>query len=112
MVLNQIVSQLQMCSILLLLLNLLLSRNGRAGTSCFHQCHAGTMNPMYRRSGGDLTVVPPSQQHSSFQSSYTAAHHSRNNGYLSDIDRYIRDGEHCMLSGIENQEAKNNMVGT
>jgi hypothetical protein len=70
----------------------------------FHQC-IGKTNPMYRRSGGDLTMIPSQQQqaqqqqqqqHSSFQSSYTTP---RNNGYLSDGEGYAIRNRRISKSG-------------
>ena len=63
----------------------------------FHQC-IGTTNPMYRRSGGDLTMIPPQQQrpHSSFQGNSTAP---RNNGYLSDGEGYAIRNRRISKSG-------------
>lgn len=62
----------------------------------FHQC-MGTTNPMYRRSGGDLTQLPPPQRpHSSFHGNVTA---TRNNGYLSDGEGYALRNRRISKSG-------------
>lgn len=62
----------------------------------FHQC-MGTTNPMYRRSGGDLTTLPPQQRpHSSFHGNMTA---TRNNGYLSDGEGYAIRNRRISKSG-------------
>ena len=62
-----------------------------------HQC-IGTTNPTYRRSGGDLTMIPPQQQrpHSSFQGNSEAP---RNNGYLSDGEGYAIRNRRISKSG-------------
>ena len=61
-----------------------------------HQC-IGTMNPMYRRSGGELNVIPPKQRpHSSFLDNSTTP---RNNGYLSDGEGYAIRNRRISKSG-------------
>ena len=63
----------------------------------FHQC-IGTTNPIYRRSGGDLRMVPSHQQpNSSCQNGYIT--NPRNNGYLSDGEGYAIRNRRISKSG-------------
>ena len=62
----------------------------------FHEC-MGTTNPMYRRSGGDLSAIPPQPRpHSSFHGNSTTP---KNNGYLSDGEGYAIRNRRISKSG-------------